>query len=96
MYTMYNMYSKVQKKLVTYHFTRVVYIEYYLRNAYLCGYLIDKHMKISSIDNIFFKLFNDITFVTIEQYFLFVIAMGKHHTFLFYGTRECICKHYSS
>ena len=82
MYTMYNINSKVQKKLVTFHFTRVAYIEYYLRNAYLCGYLIDKHMKISYIDSIFFKLFNDISFVTIEQYFLFAIVMGRYRTFL--------------
>ena len=39
-------------------------------------------MKISYIDSIFFKLFNDISFVTIEQYFLFVIVMGKYRTFL--------------
>ena len=48
------------------------------------------------IDSIFFKRFNDISFVTIEQYFLFVITMGMHRTFLFDGTRECICKLYSS
>ena len=77
-------YSKVQKKLVTFHFTRVAlaYVECYLRNAYLCGYLIDKHMKNSYVDSIFFKPFNDISFVTVEQYFLFVIVMGKYGTFL--------------
>ena len=59
-------YRYVQKDFVTSHFTRVAYIEYYLRNTYLCGYLIVKHMEISYIDSIFFKLFNDISFVTIE------------------------------
>ena len=72
----------VQKKLVTFHFTRVAYVERYLRNAYLCGYLIDTHMKTSYIDSIFFELFNDVSFVTIEQYILFVIVMGKYRTFL--------------
>ena len=77
-----SIYSKVQKKLVSSHFTHVAYIEYYLKNACLCGYLIDKHMKISYIDSNFFKLFNEISFVTIEQYFLLIIVMGKYRTFL--------------
>ena len=42
----------------------------------------DKHMKNSYVDSIFFKLFNDISFVTVEQYFLFVIVMAKYRTFL--------------
>ena len=58
--------------------------------------MIRQAYKKAHIDSIFFKLFNDISFVTIEQYFLFVIAMGKHRTVLFDGTRECICKLYSS
>ena len=44
------LYSYVQKHFVTSHFTRVTYSEYYLRNAYHCGYVIVKHMKISLID----------------------------------------------
>ena len=83
----------LQKKLVTSHFTFVAYIEYYLRNAYLCGYLIDKHRKISYIDSIMFKLSNDISSVTIIlNNILFVIVMGKYRTFL---KRKCICRLYS-
>ena len=39
--------SNVQKDFVTSLFTCVPYIEYYLRNAYLCGQLIVEHIKFS-------------------------------------------------
>ena len=55
-------YSNVQKDFVTSLFTRVPYIEYYLRNAYLCGHLIVKHIQISYNDSIFFNLCNDILY----------------------------------
>ena len=71
----YTLYSNVQKDFVTSLFTRDACIEYYLMNAYLCGHLIVKHIQISYIDSIFFNLCNDISFVTIEQYFLLVIVM---------------------
>ena len=61
------------KKLVTFHFTHVAYIEYYLRNAYLCGYLIGKHMKISYKNYRYSKLENHINTVFIQDNYYYNI-----------------------